>query len=178
MSTTKKKTKVDNFISPVAFVGQGATSEAIQSFTQSSSQKIGYPPYEDKGIRYQKYSKTEVSPNQYQLNVQDTRFNSGAFYAILAGTYNLPRTEYPHTFYVTEIMINYDLGTFPTVITIYDGVAANPRFRIVCSNDGSRTMTLTLNTPMRFLEPNILINFDANLGALGFAHVFLRGFEE
>lgn len=166
---TKKK------VEAVAYVPLNNTS-GVTNITEQQVQQI--PNYEDQGVKYQGKYKTQQSQNTYELRAQRPRFynmllrNTGAVF-----DFTFPLVK-PQTFYGKVIVLSWYVGSSPYEITIYDDVAANPRFRIYLPL-GSGTLVIPCDDcPRSFAGTNILVSITASLAGAEFVNISLLGWDE
>jgi len=144
-----------------------------EKITKADVQETSVPPYEDKGVRYQGYSKTLKGGNYYTLNYQ-TPFSYTNKLASFSGTqFNSIGT--PPKFqrlFIKSIQLN----------TSISAVDVNSYFRIVSSSGANvttlfETALLRSETTNFYFEPALIVNneFNQNITPSGCGYVISSG---
>jgi hypothetical protein len=142
------------------------------------------PPYADKGVRYEGYSKDQRG-SDYTLIKQETRFYSQANTNIADGPVTLTRpNKSTAIFYCTGILVQYTVSA--TALTKYidlqDGSAVSPRFRVFMFGDAagvvSRSFYINFKDHPRMFDGDIIIQYNNGLSNLEFFHIELFGWDE
>lgn len=128
-------------------------TQILQQNTPSS--KI--PPYEDRGIKYQGYSKQAIASNDYKLNPQQrlTILYNQANSITNETVYTMPEGK---KFYCSDLVINFSsVSTVPSEVVI----RANTRivFRALASTNENQIFHF--NTPLEF-DLNIKSEMQSN----------------
>jgi hypothetical protein len=142
------------------------------------------PPYPDKGVRFDQYSKDQKG-SDYILFRNSTRFYSIALTNQISPTlYTLTRSNKATTvFYCAGIYIQY-VGTGNDIndyIDLYDGSAINPRFRFfVWSQTGSlaHNVFIDLSNCPREFNSDIVISIANGLSNQEFIHIEMFGWDQ
>jgi hypothetical protein len=178
--TTSKLKKAASAISSSILdfsAGNGATNNVNQTLSQ-------IPSYEDVGIKYQGFSKTLITDNQYKLNRQTRRYyelTMGAGTA--AGDHTINRSLIvpgsTGKFYCSTIHIDCSTNVSPTLIKIFDGVTNSYRSVFAV---GTNEVHFDVNPRDSFGVFNgdtIIINISDQINPIGgFLSVAFYGWEE
>jgi hypothetical protein len=130
----------------------------FEKVKKSDVQEISIPPYEDKGIKYQGYSKTLKNGNTYQLNYQEPIDINTEGVSTAGGEdyflYTRPN-QATKDFYCTDIVFinSWNTHAYPSKVEIMDQTTARVRLYEDFSKK-HEVFVLHFEVPIKFSKGN------------------------